>query len=156
MKNPKNPPKELEVYAKMGTLLGVVTQLYGTRLTQLLMQFDLTVPQFFLLNHLARKGEEGQGITAIAAAVEVKQPAVSKIVAKFENWGWVTFQSNAQDARAKRVSLTPEGVEQLRTIQRSLLPEFQALLKDWSAEDISTLTSLLFRLGGALDARRDG
>ena len=84
MKTDMKPPEHVEKYVKLGTALSINTQLFSTRMGQMLDRFGLTEAQFSVLNHLARRMPEGQSVTAIAAAVEVKQPAVSKMVTKFE------------------------------------------------------------------------
>ena len=147
-------PEDIEKYAKIGTALSLNTQLFSTRMRTLLDRFDLTDSQFSVLNHLARRMPEGQSVTAIAAAVEVKQPAVSKMVAKFEGMGWARFETLKDDARAKQVFLTHSGQAHLMEIQRALLPDFVAMLDGWSDEDIEALTAQLFRLIGWLDNNR--
>lgn len=151
---PQNHAQDIEKYVKFGTSIGIATQLYSTRMEQRLSEFGLTGAQFSILNHLARRMPDGQGITAIAAAVEVRQPAVSKVVAKFEALGWVSFHAAQGDARAKTVRLTQSGGAHLRDVQKSLLPDYTAMLEGWSDEDIAQLTALLFRLTGWLDANR--
>lgn len=147
-------PEDIEKYAKIGTALSLNTQLFSTRMRMLLDRFDLTDSQFSVLNHLARRMPEGQSVTAIAAAVEVKQPAVSKMIAKFEGMGWARFETLKDDARAKQVFLTSSGQAHLIEIQRALLPDFVAMLDGWSDEDIEALTAQLFRLIGWLDNNR--
>ncbi|WP_439140767.1 MarR family winged helix-turn-helix transcriptional regulator [Planktotalea sp.] len=148
------PPEHVEKYVKLGTALGISTQLFSTRMAARLDRFGLTEAQFSVLNHLARRMPEGQSVTAIAAAVEVKQPAVSKMVSKFEGMGWARFEAIKGDARAKQVYLTKEGGAHLMSVQRSLLPDYVQMLDGWSDEDIAALTTQLFRLVGWLDQNR--
>ncbi|MEN8935955.1 MarR family winged helix-turn-helix transcriptional regulator [Planktotalea arctica] len=148
------PPQDIEKFVKLGTALGIITQLFSTRMGASLDRFGLTEAQFSVLNHLARRMPEGQSVTAIAAAVEVKQPAVSKMVAKFEGLGWARFEATKSDARFKQVFLTEAGLAHLREVQRALLPNYVAMLDGWSDEEISALTAQLFRLGGWLDKNR--
>ncbi|MGB7319304.1 MAG: MarR family transcriptional regulator [Planktotalea sp.] len=150
----ENPPHGIEKYANLGTALTIATQLFSTRMGVFLDRFDLTEAQFSVMNHLARRAPDGQSITGIAAAVEVKQPAVSKMVNKFETHGWARLEGTQGDARSKQVFLTKAGQEHLRTIQRALLPDYVAMLDGWSDEDIAALTSQLFRLLGWLDQNR--
>lgn len=150
----ETPPQDIETYVKFATALGITTQLFSTRMEQRLVDFGLTVAQFSILNHLARRIPEGQGITAIAAAVEVKQPAVSKAVLKFETQGWITTSAAKGDGRGKLVTLTQAGGAHLRDVQRALLPDYKAMLKEWDAAEIGALTRALFRLAGWLDENR--
>lgn len=148
------PPEHVEKYVKLGTALSINTQLFSTRMGVFLDGFGLTEAQFSVLNHLARRMPEGQSVTAIAAAVEVKQPAVSKMVAKFEGMGWARFEVLSNDARAKQVFLTLAGGAHLLEVQRALLPDYVQMIEGWSDEEISTLTAQLFRLVGWLDQNR--
>ncbi|OJI94287.1 DNA-binding MarR family transcriptional regulator [Planktotalea frisia] len=154
MKTDMKPPEHVEKYVKLGTALSINTQLFSTRMGQMLDRFGLTEAQFSVLNHLAQRMPEGQSVTAIAAAVEVKQPAVSKMVTKFEGMGWARFESIKGDARAKQVLLTEAGIAHLMTVQRALLPDYVQMLEGWSDEDIASLTAQLFRLVGWLDQNR--
>jgi len=148
------PPEHIEKYVKLGTALNIGTQLFSTRMAKMLDRFGLTEAQFSVLNHLARRMPDGQSVTAIASAVEVKQPAVSKMMAKFEGLGWVRFAALRDDARAKHVFITKEGSAHLMTVQRALLPDYVQMLEGWSDEDVATLTAQLFRLVGWLDQNR--
>ncbi|MEP5154712.1 MarR family transcriptional regulator [Planktotalea sp.] len=148
------PPKDVEKYAKLGAALSISTQLFSTRMGVFLDRFGLTEAQFSVLNHLARRMPEGQSVTAIAAAVEVKQPAVSKMVSKFEGMGWARFEATQGDARSKQVFLTETGQAHLIDIQRALLPDYVDMLQGWSDEDIAALTGQLFRLVGWMDSNR--
>lgn len=85
-------------------------------------------------------------MTTIAAAVEVKQPALSKMVSKFEGIGWARFEAMQNDARAKQVFLNQAGHAHLTDVQRALLPDFMAMMDGWRDEDIASLTAQLFRL----------
>lgn len=150
----ENAAQDVEKYAKLGAALSISTQLLSTRMGTFLDQFDLTEAQFSVLNHLARRMPEGQSITAIAAAVEVKQPAVSKMVTKFEGLGWVRFEATQGDARSKHVFLTSTGKAHMIEVQRALLPDYVDMLEGWSDEEITSLTAQLFRLVGWLDKNR--
>lgn len=147
-------PEDIETIVKFSTALGIAAQLHSTRMTEMLARFDLTYPQFSILNHLSRRKDDGHSITAIAAAVEVKQPAVSKIIIKFEILNLVRFETTKDDARSKRVLITPAGDARLIEIQRALLPHYQALLDGWSKQETEQLTQQLFRLGSWMDKNR--
>ena len=150
----KRPPQDIEKYAKLGAALSISTQLFSTRMAVFLDRFGLTEAQFSVLNHLARRMPEGQSVTAIASAVEVKQPAVSKMVVKFETLGWARFEAVKGDARAKQVFLTEVGRAHLLDVQRALLPDYVQMLEGWSDEDINALTAQLFRLVTWMDKNR--
>jgi DNA-binding MarR family transcriptional regulator len=148
------PPKHIEKFIKFGTAIGIASQLYTTRQAQSLERFDLTVAQFSILNHLARRGPQGESVTSIAAAVEVKQPAVSKVAQKFEGLGWVRFEGAQGDARAKLVVLTEKGRAHLIEAQRAILPDYMQMLEGWQDEELERFTAQLFRLVRWMDENR--
>ena len=150
----ENIPQNVEIIAKFGAAMSISTQLFSTRMATYLARFDLTEAQFSVLNHLARRMPDGASVTSIASAVEVKQPAVSKMVAKFEGMGWVRFEAASGDGRSKQVLMTPSGGAHLMAVQKALLPDYMEMLDGWSDAEIAALTGQLFRLVGWLDAQR--
>ena len=134
--------------------LSISTQLFNTRMCAMLDRFGLTEAQFSVLNYLARRMPEGQSVTTIAAAVEVKQPAVSKIVSKFEGMGWARFEAMQNDVRAKHVFLNQARHAHLQDVHGPLLPDYMAMMEGWRDEDIASLTAQLFRLVDWLDKNR--
>ena len=134
--------------------LSISTQLFNTRMGAMLDRFGLTEAQFSVLNYLARRMPEGQSVTTIAAAVEVKQPAVSKNVSKFEGMGWARFEAMQNDVRAKHVFLNQAGHAHLQDVQQAFLPDYLAMMEGWRDEDIASLTARLFRLVDWLDKNR--
>ena len=134
--------------------LSISTQLFNTRMGAMLDRLGLTEAQFSVLNYLARRMPEGQSVTTIAAAVEVKQPAVSKMVSKFEGMGWARFEAMQNDARAKHVFLNQAGHAHLQDVHGPLLPDYMVMMEGWRDEDIASLTARLFRLVDWLDKNR--
>lgn len=142
MTRPDFPP-----IVRLARALSITTQLYQSRMSQLLAPHDLTVAQFGVLNHLSRQGEEGQSVGEIAAAVEVNQPAVTKMVQKFDRLGWLA-------RTGRRLRLSAAGQAALGAVQRDLGPDFGRAFAGWSDEEQGTLTALLERLARHYDANR--
>lgn len=132
--------------------LGIVTAQFQALLERRLTAFDLTPPQLNVLSHIARHGP--CRVTDIARAVEVGQPAVTKMVTKFERLGWLEQRPDDTDRRVRAVALTPGGFAHLGRIQGGLMPELPAQLAAFSPDDLDQLTLLLRRMMGALDAMR--
>ena len=85
------------------------TQSYNTRLAQLLRSHDVTCPQYAVLDHIMRNVSKAVTISQISDAVEVLQPAVTKIVRKFSDRGLLQASGTEKDRRQKRVSMTAVG-----------------------------------------------
>jgi DNA-binding MarR family transcriptional regulator len=78
-------------------------------------------------------------ITEIASIERVTQPAITLLVNRLAERGWVQRVADPSDGRAVLVSLTSEGAEafaQLRAEYRAMLHAEMAMLPD---EDVDTL-----------------
>lgn len=140
--------------ARFGQQLGVVSTLYRGLIERLLAPHDVTWAQFTLLLHLARRGGPSR-ISEIAAAIELTQPAVTKVVQKFVNQGLVEVRRDDADARNRPVRITAEGMARLTAMQRSFGPVFDDLLQGWEAQDLERLIADLTRLTEKLTALND-
>jgi DNA-binding MarR family transcriptional regulator len=78
---------QMSMAMQLSSELGRMTQSYNTRLAQLLRRHDVTYPQYAVLDHIMRSGTKAETISQISDAVEVLQPAVTKIVRKFSDRG---------------------------------------------------------------------
>jgi DNA-binding MarR family transcriptional regulator len=87
--------------------VGIVDQLAQHRAAQLLAP-ELNMPQFIVLNHLVRRGSDAAQID-LAHAMQVTKGAMSNTVARLFEKGYITVQSDPDDGRGKRVSLSVEG-----------------------------------------------
>jgi MarR family transcriptional regulator, transcriptional regulator for hemolysin len=139
--------------ARFGQQLGIAVTLYRSLIERLLAPHDLTWAQFSLLVHLARRTGPTR-ISDIADAVELSQPAVSKVVQKFLGQGLVGLDANERDARSRLVAITGKGRAQLAEIQQGFGPVFSELLTGWSGEDLEEIISGLTRLNRRMDAMR--
>lgn len=153
-KPPNAPPADPPLAARFGQRLGIVSQLYTGFLSRLLEPHDLTWAQFALLLHLGRRGAPAR-MSDMASAVDLTQPAVTKIVQKFAGLGWVEISRDAADQRNRPVRITPAGQARLIAVQRSFGPAFEALLEGWDADVLERLTADLARLSNRLELLRD-
>jgi DNA-binding MarR family transcriptional regulator len=93
-------------------------------------------------------------ITTLAADERVTQPAITLLVNRMEQRGWVVRATDPADRRAVLVTLTPAGQDalaQLRAEYRALLHEEMAELDDDQvgtlAAAVQILDALIERLG---------
>ena len=70
---------------------------------------------------------------------------VSRHVAALEGEGLLLKSADPADKRACRVELTDAGVAHITQLWESRINSVRAILQDWPAEDVRTLTSLLAR-----------
>lgn len=117
--------------AEASRWLGILNQLYSAETNALLDPFGLTVAQFGILNHIcAPNRAAGQRISQIARAVQVGQPAVTKIMSKFEAQGLVTTRPDPNDRRARIIVPTDFAYARLQEVNLSLADRLGNL---WSA-----------------------
>jgi DNA-binding MarR family transcriptional regulator len=104
---------------------------------------------------LSALAQRPRRITELALRERVTQPAITSLVNRLEERGWVARHHDPQDARAVLVSLTAHGREahkRLRAEYRALLHEEMATLHDADvrilARAIEILDDLIERVGG--------
>ena len=88
-------------------------------------------------------------ITELAAHERVTQPAITLLVTRLAERGWVQRVPDPTDGRAVLVSLTPAGdevFEQLRAEYRALLHEEMASLDDSEVETLAAAVAVLDKL----------
>src|ERR1700761_547870 len=88
-------------------------------------------------------------ITELAADEGVTQPAITLLVNRLQERGWVERIPDESDRRAVLVSLTPQGggvFERLRAEYRALLHEEFALLEDSEVETLAAAVGILDKL----------
>ncbi|MCB1332893.1 MAG: winged helix-turn-helix transcriptional regulator [Roseivivax sp.] len=150
---PNAPTPEIRQIVALLTRVGIVSQLYHSIMAENLVGHGLTVAQFQVLAHLSRR-EKPQRITDIARAVDVGQPAVTKMLAKFENAGWVSVVEESSDRRSRLASVTPAGHDHLRRVQPQLFPGLVQQLLAWPAEDRERFLQDLTRFSASLEVIR--
>lgn len=151
-KQPRNKP-----IGEMMTWAAIATQLYGNALEQRLGAHGLTGAQLSVLSHLARHSHPtlpSQGVSAIARAVQVQQPAVTKMMTKFAREGWIRFETDPKDARKRNCRITAPGLDHLTRVQRALFPDLGQHFTDWTEADITRFTADLKRFAAVFDAMR--
>ena len=97
-----------------------------------------------------------QRVTELAAGEGVTQPAITRVVNRLEERGWVTRESDPRDGRAVMVRLTPAGgavVEHLRGEYRALVHEEMATLDDDDVETLARAIDVLDELIERLEDR---
>jgi DNA-binding MarR family transcriptional regulator len=97
-----------------------------------------------------------QRITDLAAAEGVTQPAITLLVNRLAQRGWVERVADAADRRAVLVSLTPAGREafdRMRAEYRALLHEEMATLADEDVDTLARAIDVLDELVDRLDGR---
>src|SRR5579884_4277787 len=96
-------------------------------------------------------------ITELAARERVTQPAITLLVNRLAERGWVERHSHPEDRRVVMVELTTEGRrvhERLRAEYRALLHEEMATLPDADVQTLAKAIDVLDRLIERLTGQR--
>ena len=105
--------------------------------------------QWRVLITLSERG--ALSIGELAPATFVESSAIGRAVARMERDGLVRRDSDPQDRRITRVSLSPEGRVRMEELRAVVAAELDQLLDGFSAEDVRTLNAWLDRISRTAD-----
>lgn len=132
--------------------IGIIDQLAQTAF-QRRLPHGLTGAQFAVLNHCVRTGD-GKTPARIADNLQVTRGTMTGTLARLAAKGFITFASDEQDGRSKRVLITPAGVEARRASIRSAAPVLTRMTSITTRPAIEALLAELMVLRRWLDANR--
>ena len=152
---PQKPTKSAEpgaVYFQLFNEIGIIAQLSANRLERVL-QHGMTLAQFSLLNHCVRLGD-GWTPARLAAAFQVTRGTMTSTLQKLEAKGFIRIDPDPDDARSKRVFLTPSGKQARDASLKALAPELAQLPEGFPPELAAEILPALERLRIWLDTHR--
>jgi MarR family transcriptional regulator, organic hydroperoxide resistance regulator len=120
-----------EIHQTVSALLAAVCRAHRNRAATLLGEAGVYVGQEWILFRLRDKGALSQ--SELAAACDVEMPTMSKALQRLERAGIVQRESDSEDARVARVSLTREG--------RALCKQVEHLWHDLEHATVANLSS---------------
>ncbi|WP_144186651.1 MarR family winged helix-turn-helix transcriptional regulator [Elioraea rosea] len=133
--------------------IGIIAQLAGTAFERV-MPGAMTLPQFAVLNHLARLGGNRTPLD-LARAMQVTKGTMTNTLGHLERAGFISIAPDAKDKRSKRIDITATGLRARDAAIATLAPELRGLSCAVPAEEVAAILPMLERLRRALDARRD-
>lgn len=98
---------------------------------------------YVLLFQLVRRGP--QRLSSLAECVHADVSTVSRQVSTLVDHGLVEKRPDEHDRRAALLAATDDGLELFRKIRGERNAMFDAVLRDWSAQEITALATLLSR-----------
>jgi len=152
---PQKPTKSAEpgaVYFQLFNEIGIIAQLSANRFERVL-QHGMTLAQFSLLNHCVRLGD-GWTPARLAAAFQVTRGTMTSTLQKLEAKGFIRIDPDPDDARSKRVFLTPSGKQARDASLKALAPELAQLPEGFPPELAAEILPALERLRIWLDTHR--
>lgn len=107
---------------------------FHRQMEQELEQFNLTLPQYITLRHLADCDVQ-QKLSDLASFTNHVQPTLTGIIDRLEAHGLVIRQRMVSDRRAWCLMLTPAGKSLLEEVSQQRKAWVGQLLRDQSPED---------------------
>jgi DNA-binding MarR family transcriptional regulator len=107
---------------------------------------------------LAAVSTRPRRITELAAMEGITQPAVTQLVNRLEQRGWVERRTDDRDGRAVLAAVTDAGqaaLDRVRAEYRALLHEEMATLDDEQVETLAAAVDILDRLIERIGGTRD-
>lgn len=111
-KNAGSPP------LRFGFLIHDVSRLRRTFFDQRLKPLGVTRSQWWVLGHLSRAKGAPMSQVELAKLLDVGKAALGDLVDRLESTGYVSRSVSPSDARIKQVSLTDQGREFLKILER--------------------------------------
>ena len=153
--NPEEAPKTVDDrwrQTHLGRLLGHAMRRFDERvlhlmahnegvplaLSNLAARDQISAAHVHITRHLAM---EGSRLTDLAQAAGMSKQAMGDLVDQCTAWGLVQRQSDLQDARAKRVVFTADGLAWLQAF-KDAVAQAEAEFRDAVGQDVATVVAL--------------
>lgn len=106
----------LEFADKMSRIMPVIIKGFAKRQTNELYKGKITLPQFLILEVLNREGEPK--MSGLARIMGVSTAAVTGLVDRLVNYGYVVRVFDSRDRRIIRIKLTAGGLSLVRKVSQ--------------------------------------
>lgn len=129
--------------SRISFLVHDVSRLGRTAFDHRLKPLDVTRSQWWVLNALTGKGNDGITQTALARVLDIGKVALGGIVDRLEDRGLVKRRPDAEDGRINRVFLTRKGTEVLNRVAKIGLSLDAQVMRGISVADRNLLADAL-------------
>lgn len=134
--------------------LGIVQQLMGTRMQQLIKPLGVSSSEFALLNHFSHQPTRSWTISELAKVMEMNQPGITKVVANLIEKGALVATQDKTDKRKRHLTITGQGLQLGRDSMARLAPDIGACFADWQEQELDQLLATSAKLMEWLDNHR--
>jgi DNA-binding MarR family transcriptional regulator len=121
----------------------------STLINRIVDPMGMNISQLTVLAHFSNRPNKIQTITSIAAAVDMNQPSVTKIVGHLTGKGWLSREADSSDARKKQLKITAEGLGIVIRAYKELTPAIGEAFASISDEQARQLQILLNQINGS-------
>ncbi len=146
------PRENLE--RNFGFILNDVARLLRKVYDRRVRSLGLTRSQWWVVTHLYRS--EGVTQSELADILEVERASLGRLLDRLEAKGWVRREADAKDRRAKRVYLTAQVEEPMRTMRSIAAGVRGDALSGLSPAQQDRFVDTLLRIKGNLMGLEDG
>ena len=146
------PRENLE--RNFGFILNDVARLLRKVYDRRVRSLGLTRSQWWVVTHLYRS--EGVTQSELADILELERASLGRLLDRLEAKGWVRREADAKDRRAKRVYLTAQVEEPMRTMRSIAAGVRGDALSGLSPAQQDRFVDTLLRIKGNLMGLEDG
>lgn len=132
---------------RLSYMVARLDRLLRTKLSEVLAEFDLSVPQYTVLSVLARRS--GLSNAQLARRAYVTPQAMHQILRSLETKGLVEREKSAEHGQIRLASLTPSGLRMLERCDPSVDELEDEVFAHLSENDRKALRKLLESSYGA-------
>ncbi|WP_394687945.1 MarR family winged helix-turn-helix transcriptional regulator [Hoeflea sp.] len=143
-KKSKSKMTKRESQAEALTLVNQVARYARTALSRHLLDLGLYAGQDGVM--LALDDQDGQTPGAIAAALGVKAPTITKTIGRLAAQGFVRREGSPDDGRMLLVFLTDAGRDQIKAVRKAQRRAEKAAFAGFKKKDIGELLELLAKM----------
>ena len=129
----KIDPAHLNAYSS-GLLQGKAYRILNMHLTEALLPFGLTIPEWKLLGQLYDHGD--MRLAEIAERLNVEAPIVTLLIDTLEKKMFVTKTNDKNDRRVKNITATAKGTKIIPDIEKVVKTTMAELLTGVSRSDL--------------------
>lgn len=144
---------------KLGCLLNKASHLMKWNINEGLKSYQLTSAQWAVLMDLFMQEKKQNSIennapALIAERLQVERPAITRIIDRLIEEGWVNRLKHPSDRRSQLISLTPRAKEAIPEIEQVIKGITRHTMAGFSEEEIIELEQFITKIINNLDSNR--
>ena len=120
-----------------------IADIFGSEAEQLVKTAGLTAAQYNVLRILRGAGADGLACGEIAERMISRDPDITRLLDRMEKRELITRERQSDDRRVVKTSVTPTGLQILRTLDKPVRELHKQQFRRLSAKQLKTLASML-------------
>lgn len=140
----------IDLENQVGYNLNRTALLFRRELIRSLRSFNNMTPEQWQAMNILWQSKEGLTPTYLSEVTLQDLPALSRMIKRMEENGWVKRIQDQEDKRSFRIALTQEGKKLEKSVPKALLGHFETVLNVLNPAEQKGLISSLKKLRKAL------